>query len=55
MQRKLSQKQLAELSNVKLRNIQCYEQGDIDIANAKAETLYALAKVLDCSIEDLLK
>ena len=54
LQRQLSQKQLAELSKVKLRSIQCYEQGDIDIANAKAETLYALAKALDCTIEDLL-
>ena len=51
----LSQKQLAALSGVKLRSIKCYEQGDIDIRNAQAETLYALAKVLDCSIEDLIK
>jgi len=55
LQRQLSQTQLARLSKVKLRNIQCYEQGDVDVANAKAETLYALAKTLDCSIEDLLK
>ena len=55
LQRQLTQPQLAELSKVKLRNIQCYEQGDIDIANARAETLYALAKTLDCTIEDLLK
>ena len=55
LQRQLSQTQLAKLSKVKLRNIQCYEQGDIDIANAKVETLYALAKTLDCTIEDLLQ
>ena len=53
--RNLSQKQLAALSGVKLRSIKCYEQGDIDIRNAQAETLYALAKVLDCFIEDLIK
>lgn len=53
--RKLSQSQLSELSGVKLRSIQCYEQGDIDIRNAQADTLYALAKTLDCSIEDLIK
>lgn len=53
--RNLSQKQLSLLSGVKLRSIQCYEQGDIDIRNAQGETLYALAKVLDCSIEDLLQ
>lgn len=53
--RNLSQKQLADLSGVKLRSIQCYEQGDIPIQNAQAETLYALAKVLDCTIEDLIR
>ncbi len=55
MLRNLSQKQLAELSGVKLRSIQCYEQGDIDIRNAQAKTLYALAKVLDCTIEKLIQ
>jgi len=55
MLRKLSQKQLSVLSGVKLRSIECYEQGDIGIHNAKAETLLALAKVLDCTIEDLLQ
>lgn len=53
--RNLSQKQLANLSGVKVRSIQCYEQGDIDIRNAGAQTLYALAKTLDCTIEDLIK
>lgn len=53
--RNLSQKQLADLSGVKLRSIQCYEQGDINIHNAQAETLRALAKVLDCTIGDLLQ
>lgn len=53
--RNLSQKQLSLLSGVKLRSIQCYEQGDIDIKNAQGETLYALAKTLDCTIEDLMQ
>ena len=55
LKRQLSQKQLSVLSGVKLRNIECYEQGDISIKNAKAETLYALSKTLDCTIEDLLR
>ena len=55
LERHLSQSQLSKLSGVKLRNIECYEQGDIDIKNARAETLYALAKVLDCTIEYLIK
>ena len=53
--RKLSQGQLAQLSGVKLRSIQAYEQGDNDIGKAQGETLYLLAKALDCSIEELLK
>lgn len=53
--RKLSQKELSTLSGVKLRSIQCYEQGDIDIRSAGAETVYALAKTLDCTVEDLIK
>ncbi len=50
----LSQSQLAILSEVPLRNIRAYEQGKIDISKAQAETLYALSKVLNCSIEDLI-
>ncbi|MGN0744537.1 MAG: helix-turn-helix domain-containing protein [Christensenellales bacterium] len=52
--KKLSQSDLAILSGVPLRSIKAYEQGTVDIANAQAETLYALSKVLDCSIEDLI-
>ena len=55
MKRNLSQNELAILSGVKLRSIQCYEQGDIDIKNAKVETIYALSKALDCTIEELIK
>ena len=53
--RGLSQTQLANLSNVPLRTIKSYEQGTVDIAKAQAETLYALAQTLNCSIEDLIK
>lgn len=52
--RNLSQKQLSDLSGVKLRSIQSYEQGNNEIAKASGETIYALAKTLDCTIEDLL-
>ena len=50
----LSQRDLSLLSGVPERNIKAYEQGKIDIGRAQAETLYALAKVLNCSIEDLI-
>lgn len=53
--RKLSQTELAGISGVSLRAIKAYEQGKLDIAKAQGETLYKLAKTLDCSIEDLIK
>ncbi|WP_418567000.1 helix-turn-helix transcriptional regulator [Peptacetobacter sp.] len=51
----LSQSKLSELSGVNLRTIQSYEGGLKDINKAQALTLYKLAKVLDCTIEDLLE
>lgn len=53
-EKKLSQNDLAILSGVPIRNIQAYEQGSIDISSARADSLYNLAKVLDCSIEKLI-
>ena len=50
----LSQSQLAKLANVDIRSIQMYEQKRNDINKAQGETLYKLAKVLGCNIEDLL-
>ncbi len=50
----LSQNDLALLSGVPIRNIKAYEQGKVDISKAQAQTLYALSKVLNCSIEDLI-
>lgn len=50
----LSQSKLAKLAGVKLRSIQMYEQKRNDINKAQGETLYKLAKVLGCNIEDLL-
>ena len=51
----LSQSQFAKLSNVSLRSIQLYEQRVNDIDKAQVHTLYKFAKVLHCSIEDLLE
>ena len=51
----LSQSKLSKLSGVKLRSIQMYEQKQNDINKAQANTLYALASVLNCKIEDLLE
>ena len=50
----LSQSELAKKSNVNIRMIQYYEQGMRDINKAQAVTLYKLARVLNCHIEDFL-
>ena len=53
--RGLSQSKLAKLAEVELRSIQMYEQRRNDINKAQVETLYKLARVLGCNIEDLLE
>ena len=50
----LSQSDLAKQSGVELRSIQMYEQRKNDINKAQAETVLRLARVMGCSIEDLL-
>ena len=50
----LSQAHLANLSGVSLRSIQMYEQRRNDISRAQFNTLNALARVLGCSIYDLM-
>ena len=50
-----TQAELAERSNVSLRSIQMYEQRNKDINKAGAETVLRLAKVLGCTVEDLLE
>ena len=49
-----SQAQLADLSTVPLRSIQMYEQRTHDISKAQFNVLNALAKVLHCSVYDLV-
>jgi len=50
----LTQQQLAVLSDVNVRSIRSYEQGDNELYKAQGEILYKLAKALNCRIEDLL-
>ena len=50
-----TQAELAARSGVSLRSIQMYEQRNKDINKASAETVYRLAKVLGCTIEDLME
>lgn len=51
----MSQSKLAKLADVKLRNIQMYEQRHNDINKAQVDILIRISKVLGCSIEDLLE
>lgn len=50
-----TQAELAKVSGVALRSIQMYEQRRKDINKASAEALYRIAKVLGCTIEDLIE
>ncbi len=50
-----TQAELAEHSGVSLRSIQMYEQRNKNINKASADTVYSLAKVLGCTIEDLME
>ena len=58
IQRKISgysQRELAEKVGVNLRTLQQYEIRAKDINRAAGSTLFALAKVLGCRVEDLLE
>lgn len=50
-----TQAELAKRSEVSLRSIQMYEQRHKDINKASVETVNRIAKVLGCTIEDLLE
>jgi DNA-binding XRE family transcriptional regulator len=50
----LSQSGLAKQAEVSLRSIQMYEQRNKDVNKAQAITLAKIARVLVCTVEDLL-
>lgn len=50
-----TQAELAERSGVSIRSIQMYEQRNKNINKASADTMYRLAKVLGCTMEDLIE
>ena len=50
-----TQAELAKRSGVSLRSIQMYEQRNKDINKASVETVHSLAKVLGCTMEDLIE
>ena len=51
----VTQAELSERSGVSLRSIQMYEQRNKNINKASVDTIYRLAKVLGCNMEDLLE
>lgn len=51
----LSQGELAERTGIPVRTIQQYEQRQKNINNAKAETIFRLAKALYCNPDDLFE
>ena len=51
----ITQAELAQRSGVTLRSIQMYEQRNKNINKASVDTIYSLAKVLGCTMEDLLE
>lgn len=53
--RQLSQDELSKISGGTLRIIRAYEQRKLDISKVQGETLYNLARTLNCSMEDLIK
>jgi transcriptional regulator with XRE-family HTH domain len=50
-----TQRQLAADARVSLRTLQYYEQGVLDINKASAATVYRLALVLGCQMDELLE
>lgn len=50
----MTQRELAEKSGVNIRQIQKYESGEYDAGNMTLKNAVAIAKVLECSTEDLL-
>lgn len=51
----ITQSELAKRADVKLRSIQMYEQRNKDINKASVETIYSIANVLGCTVEDLIE
>ena len=51
----LSQSQLAKAADISIRSIQLYEQRKADIGKAQYNHLAAIAKVLGCTINDIME
>lgn len=50
----MTQRELAEKSGINIRQIQKYESGEYDTGNMTLKNAVALARALECSVDDLL-
>lgn len=50
----MTQQELADLSDVKLRSLQRYESGERDVNKAHAILIYKIANALGVEVEDIL-
>ena len=50
----LTQKELAERSNINIRQIQKYESGEYDTGKMMLRNAIALADALECDVRELL-
>ena len=50
----LSQSELAYMADISVRTLQDYEQGRKPLEGARAITVLTLARILDCTVEDLI-
>lgn len=50
----LSQSQLADRAGISHRTLQDYEQGRKPLEGARAITVLTLARILHCTVEDLI-
>ena len=51
----LTQKELAERSNINIRQIQKYEYGEYDTGKMMLRNAIALAEALECDVRELME
>ena len=50
----MSQSELAYMTDISVRTLQDYEQGRKPLEGARAITVLTLARILHCTVEDLI-
>lgn len=52
--KKITQKELAELADISLRTVQKYELGELNLEKAQVCIILKICKALSCTVEDLI-